>query len=139
MTGDDVRVRMPSDLPTPRAPLKILCLEDNPLIVMHLEQMIEDLGHVCICILESFADLKDRRDEATIDCALVDIDLADGRTGPDAAAWLFERGIPTLFVTGQEAIANDHRHVVVDVIAKPVSAEALREALDRIALDRRAA
>ena len=128
---------MPSELQPPSAPLNILCLEDNPLIVMHLEQMIEDLGHVCVGILESFADLQDRREKTVFDCALVDIDLADGRTGPDAAAWLFERGIPTLFVTGQERIADDHRHLVADIITKPVSTTALRAALDKIAVARR--
>lgn len=116
-----------------KAPLRILCLEDNPLIVLHLEQMIEDLGHVCVGSLESLVELKDRFEGQPVDCVLVDIDLADGRTGPDAAAWLFERGVPSLFVTGQETIADAHRHVVVDVISKPVSSTALRSGLDRIA------
>ena len=118
---------------TSKAPLRILCLEDNPLIVLHLEQMIEDLGHVCVGSLESLVELKDRFESQPVDCVLVDIDLADGRTGPDAAAWLFARGVPSLFVTGQETIADAHRHVVIDVISKPVSSRALRSGLDRIA------
>lgn len=116
-----------------QAPFRILCLEDNPLIVLHLELMIEDLGHICVGALESLAELKDRFETLLVDCVLIDIDLADGRTGPEAAAWLFERGVPALFVTGQEAIANDHRAVVLEVIAKPVSAVALRAGLDRVA------
>lgn len=115
------------------APFRILCLEDNPLIVLHLELMIEDLGHVFVGALESLAELKDRFEALLVDCVLVDIDLADGRTGPEAAAWLFERGVPALFVTGQETIANDHRAVVLEVIAKPVCPGALRAGLDRVA------
>jgi CheY-like chemotaxis protein len=113
--------------------LRILCIEDNPLIVLHLQQMIEDLGHVYVGALDSLMDLKDRFEALPSDCALVDIDLADGRTGPEAATWLLERGIPSLFVTGQESIAKDHKHVVVDVISKPVSIIALQSGLDRIA------
>ncbi len=118
---------------SPQAPFRILCLEDNPLIVLHLELMIEDLGHVFAGALESLSDLKSRFGSMLVDCVLVDIDLADGRTGPEAAAWLVERGIPVLFVTGQETIAHDFRDLVVEIIAKPVSASALRAGLDRIA------
>ena len=124
---------MTTDVMPSRAPLRVLCLEDNPLIVLHLEQMIEDLGHVYAGALESLVELKDRFGFVPVDCVLVDIDLADGRTGPEAAAWLRERGIPSLFVTGQETIARDHRDVVVDLISKPVSPDALRSGLDQIA------
>jgi hypothetical protein len=47
------------------APLRIFCLEDNPLIVFHLEQLIEDLGHVFAGSLESFAALQ--KQGSTID------------------------------------------------------------------------
>lgn len=123
---------MPVHAAHSEAPFRILCLEDNPLIVLHLELMIEDLGHVFVGALESLSELKSRFGAMLIDCVLIDIDLADGRTGPEAAAWLFERGIPALFVTGQEAIADEYRDVVVEIIAKPVSTSALRAGLERI-------
>ncbi len=69
-------------------PLRILYLEDNPLIVFHIQAMIEDLGHVFAGSAGSFADLIADFDTLEIDGALVDIDLADGRTGPLAATWL---------------------------------------------------
>ena len=71
------------------APLRIFCLEDNPLIVFHLEQQIEDLGHVFAGSVDSFSDLKTKFFEFQIDGALVDIDLARRR---DRAAG---RGSPT--------------------------------------------
>lgn len=113
--------------------LRVLCLEDNPLVVLHLEQMIEDLGHVFVAALESFAEMRDRFDRLLVDCVLVDIDLADGRTGPDAAAWLSERGVPAVFVTGQDTLAREFSDRVIDVVPKPVAAEALRLALSRAA------
>jgi DNA-binding response OmpR family regulator len=102
-------------------PLRLYCVEDNPLIVFHLEQLIEDAGHLFVGSADSFSDLKAHLEVGTIDGALVDIDLADGATGPDVAAWLKERGVPSLFVTGQEHIAASYPDLVRGVIAKPIA------------------
>jgi DNA-binding LytR/AlgR family response regulator len=117
---------MSSQLP----PLRIFYLEDNPLIVFHIEAMIEDLGHVFAGSASSFTELRAEFDTLEIDGALVDIDLADGRTGPDAAAWLQERGIASIFVTGQIELAADHAGAALDTILKPVSVGALAEKLE---------
>jgi hypothetical protein len=61
---------------------------------------------------------------------LVDIDLADGRTGPAASAWLHDRGIPALFVTGQDLIAGEHPTTALGLVKKPVSASDLAEKLE---------
>jgi len=120
-------------MPTaPEAPLRVLCLEDNPLIVFHLQQMIEDMGHQFVRAFESFSDMRDEVQVEQIDCALVDIDLTDGRTGPDAAAWLQDRGVPALFVTGQESLARELSERVMGIVPKPVSFDALRDGLDSI-------
>ncbi|MDK4713537.1 response regulator [Rhizobium sp. CNPSo 4039] len=111
-------------------PLRIFCLEDNPLIIFQIEAMIEDLGHIFAGSAISFADLVKRQDLRGIDGVLVDIDLADGRTGPDAAIWLSEQGIPSIFVTGQEAIAAEYSQVVLATIGKPVSEIELAEKLE---------
>jgi len=117
-------------------PLRILYLEDNPLIVFHVEAMLEDLGHVFAGAVSSFSELLEGAGDLEIDGALVDIDLADGRTGPAAAAWLRDRGIPTLFVTGQELIAAEYPATAVGLIKKPISTSDLAEKLE---LFRRAA
>ena len=101
--------------------MRVFCLEDNPLIALHVEQMIEDLGHVAAGTLGSFAELKKHFASLEMDGALVDIDLSDGRTGPQAAMWLKQRGVPTIFVTGQSELAYAHQDVSIAVVAKPVS------------------
>lgn len=93
--------------------------------------MIEDLGHIFGGAMESFAQLRDVAPQA-IDVALVDIDLADGSTGPDAAQWLFDRGIPAIFVTGQMGVAQLHADLVVATLIKPVCAADLQRSLDLI-------
>lgn len=114
-------------------PLRVFCVEDNPLIVCHLEMMIEDLGHVFAGFTESFADLQAQTDPSAMDCALVDIDLADGPTGPAAVAWLAANGIPSAFVTGQERIAEQHCNAVVSIIGKPVTEACLEASLAALA------
>lgn len=114
-------------------PLRILCLEDNPLIAFHIEQMIEDLGHMPALTLTSFAELE-AIPQLEVDCALIDIDLADGRTGPTAAQWLHKQGIPCVFVTGQKDIADANAAFVKGCVIKPVSPERLASALSKLAL-----
>lgn len=118
-------------------PLRVLCVEDNPLIVFHLQQMIEDLGHRFVQAFEAFDEMRDQVDVTQIDCALVDIDLNDGRTGPDAAAWLHERGVPTLFVTGQDQLARGLGEIVVGIVTKPISEDALQAGFEAIVASRR--
>jgi len=114
---------------SPPPVLRILCLEDNPLIAFHVEQMIEDLGHLPIATLDSFTELQALPD-VQADCALIDIDLADGCTGPDAAQWLRQRGIPGIFVTGQKEIAEANAEHVTGYLVKPIAMEGLKRVLD---------
>ena len=104
-------------------PLRIYCVEDNPLIVFHLEHLIEKAGHIMIGFAESLSQMKADPAVGDIDGALIDIDLADGRTGPEAAAWLKERQILSIFVTGQQDVADLYIERVVGVIIKPIIAQ----------------
>ncbi|MGK6314640.1 response regulator [Neorhizobium sp. DT-125] len=111
-------------------PLRIFYLEDNPLIVFHVEAMVEDLGHVFTGSANSFADLVRNIDTLEVDGVLVDIDLADGRTDPAAARWLRQHGIPSIFVTGQERIAAEYPQTALATIGKPVSSSDLADKLE---------
>jgi CheY-like chemotaxis protein len=113
---------------SPPPVLRILCLEDNPLIAFHVEQMIEDLGHLPVAMLDSFAELQALPD-VQADCALIDIDLADGCTGPEAAQWLRQRGVPGIFVTGQKEIAEANAELVTGYLVKPIAVEGLKRVL----------
>jgi DNA-binding response OmpR family regulator len=115
----------PESCPT----LRIFCVEDNTLLVMDSEAVTESAGHV-------FAGSAARSDDAKrafgileFDLALIDIDLADGRTGGEVAEWLRARGCPSLFVTGQEQLAEQYAGVSLGIIPKPVSELRLRRAL----------
>lgn len=112
--------------------LKVFCVEDNPLIIMHLEMLITELGYVFAGSSDSFSDLKTRIESLDFDVALVDIDLADGRTGNEVAAWLVTRHCPSIFVTGQEQLAIDYADISAGIIVKPVTAKRLAAKLGAI-------
>ena len=106
---------------------------------MHLEMMIEEGGHVFAGSATCFEEVRDRFDWIDFDLALVDIDLADGRTGGEIAAWLHARGRPSLFATGQEGLVRDWAGVTLGTVLKPIASEALLGELSRISaiIDRR--
>ncbi|MCQ8784338.1 response regulator [Mangrovibrevibacter kandeliae] len=110
--------------------MRIYCLEDNPLVVLHLEMMIEDAGHDCVGSAASFAEALPQWQDLEFDLALIDIDLADGVTGMDAARWLKERGRVGCFVTGQGDLARENADLVVDIVTKPIDETALLRAID---------
>ena len=114
--------------PGPR-PVRVFCVEDNALLVMHLQAIIEGAGHEFAGFAARFDDVKAAFAETDFDLALVDIDLADGRTGGSVAQWLQARGRSSLFLTGQEQLTRDYADVSLGTIGKPVSEEKLREAL----------
>jgi DNA-binding LytR/AlgR family response regulator len=116
----------------PTRRLRVFCIEDNPLIVLHLEMLIEELGHISAGSSDSFADLQSKIKHPDFDVALVDIDLADGRTGGDVAAWLKARGCPSIFITGQEQLAQTYSEMSAGTIVKPVTAYLLACSLDAL-------
>lgn len=106
--------------------MKIFCLEDNALVVMHLEMVVEDAGHQLVGSAASFSEAKALWRELDFDLALVDIDLTDGKTGIDAAEWLRGRGRLCCFVTGQAELAGRYSHLVMAIVPKPIDEAALR-------------
>jgi AmiR/NasT family two-component response regulator len=113
--------------------LRVFCIEDNALLVMHLQMVIEEAGHVFAGSASCFGDVKAQFDQVPFDLALVDIDLIDGSTGGDIAEWLQERGRPSVFITGQEQIAQAYAHASLGMIIKPISEESVRTMLASVA------
>ena len=102
------------------------------MIVLHLEMLIGQLGHIFAGSSDSLADLQSRIDGLDFDVALVDIDLADGRTGGDVVRCLRTRSRPSIFVTGQDQLAGNYTDIPVPVIMKPITADALASKLNAV-------
>ena len=117
--------------------MKVLIVEDEPLIAMHIELMVGDFGyHVC-GIAASTQEAISLAAFERPHIALMDIHLADGSSGIDAAQELFQRhGISCIFLS-----ANLDPHVRAAVepfkpiafLGKPVLPVILQRALKQAA------
>lgn len=82
--------------------LRILIVEDEPIVAMCLEDILDELGCVTVGPATRLSEgLSLARDE-TLDAAILDINLAGERSNAIAAA-LQARGIPFAFASGYGA------------------------------------
>ena len=77
--------------------MRILILEDDPLIALDLQAIVEGQGHEVVGVFDSLAEAREHLGDC-FDFALLDIDVTDGKSFELAAA-LLERRIPFAFVS----------------------------------------
>ena len=77
--------------------MRILILEDDPLIALDLRMLVEDQGHAVVGPCCSVRDAG-RHVGAKLDFALLDIDLPDGKSF-DLAVRFAAEGVPFAFVS----------------------------------------
>jgi DNA-binding response OmpR family regulator len=109
-------------------PLKVLIVEDEPLLAMDLEAQLSQMGHTVIGIAPDAEAAFGLADGARPDLALVDLNLSDGLTGPQIASELSrDKSMTVLFVTGSpDQIPSDYAGAV-GAITKPWSLKALEQ------------
>lgn len=77
--------------------VRVLILEDDPLIALDLQSIVEGRGHEVVGVCDTLAEGRIRLADG-FDFALLDIDLSDGKSF-DFASTLSERDIPFAFVS----------------------------------------
>lgn len=80
------------------ARLRVLVVEDEPLIGMDIEDALEGLGHE---VVGPITELTEALDLATIEalgCAILDINIRGGHSYP-VADMLLKRGLPVLLLS----------------------------------------
>ncbi|RWY69997.1 response regulator [Rhizobium sp. WSM1325] len=98
---------------------RVLIVEDEFLIALDLEATVEGMGM-------QVAGLANGCEQALrlaplADIALVDVNLADGPTGPEIGRRLAqEHGIAVVFMTGNPEVVADGVKGAVGVVQKPV-------------------
>jgi CheY-like chemotaxis protein len=109
--------------------MKVLVLDDEPIIALNTKRMLTDLGAEVIGPALSAEEALAAIGEGP-DAALLDVNLGGGEDSFGVAQALAERGVPFAFVTGYaekvfpEAFAGRPR------LIKPVSDAALGAAVD---------
>lgn len=81
--------------------LRLVVVEDEPLIALDLIMMLEDLGHEVVAQAADTPGAIAAADVQRPDMMLMDVRLAKGSDGVEAATAVMERfGIRSLFVSG---------------------------------------
>nr|WP_289851984.1 response regulator [Rhizobium sp. SSA_523] len=97
---------------------KVLVVEDQLLIALHIEEAVLALGHEVVGIAANRRDALSQSDDC--DVAFVDVQLQDGPTGPEIGRSLAEKGITVVFMTANpEALAGGVPGTL-GVISKPL-------------------
>lgn len=114
--------------------MRILILEDDPLIALDLRDIVEECGHEVIGLCDTISELRTLLDRAA-DFALLDVDLPDGKSY-DLATRLSADRVPFAFLSGSRRGELPEHLRSARFVSKPYNAAAIRNMLackDRLA------
>ena len=107
--------------------MKVLIVEDKGIIAWDLESMVLDNGFEVAGLARTEIEAIALARRA--DIALVDVQLADGPTGPQIARTLIDQyGIEVVFMTGNPELVADFEGAV-NVVTKPHHLDKVKAAL----------
>lgn len=110
--------------------MRVMIVEDEPILAFELDALVEEAGFESAGWAWDAASAIALAAERRPDLVLVDLRLKDGLTGPEIARVLAsDLGLRLLFVTGDSSLIPVGLPNVVGVLAKPIEAPRLREAL----------
>lgn len=100
---------------------RVLIIEDEPIILMHLESIVEDMGHEVAGTAITRDEAVARAQEGGIDLVLADIRLADDSSGIDAVNDICSQiNLPVVFITAfPERLLTGKRPEPTYLITKP--------------------
>ena len=115
--------------------MNVLIVEDEVLIAMYLELLVNDFGHQVCAVARSKVEAVAYAAAHLPNVALMDIRLADGCSGIDAAREIYVRhSIRCIFLSANldEATRNAVlAHDPVDFVDKPILPILLQRALEK--------
>ncbi len=110
----------------------ILIVEDEFLISLEMEEVVRELGHEPVGIADTLAGALELASRAErIDLALVDVNLADGATGPEIGRRLAnELAIEVIFITANPAQLGSGVSGTIGAVEKPVGMRELGDVIE---------
>ena len=109
--------------------LRILVVEDEPLLSMLLEEHIDELGHIVAASVSTVDQAMNALDAALPDCALLDYSLSGDSTSAPVAHRLREAGVPFTYLSGHADLSHDDRAPPGPTLQKPYSLDQLQKAI----------
>lgn len=100
---------------------RVMIIEDEPIIALHLEQLMEDMGHTVVATAMTRTDAVAQALSTMPDVVLADIQLADGSSGIDAVNEILEQfDVPVIFITAfPERLLTGERPEPAFLVTKP--------------------
>lgn len=100
---------------------RVLVIEDEPVIAMHIEQIVQDMGHDVVATAMTRTEAVSEARRVAPDLVLADIQLADGSSGLDAAKDILELfDVPVIFITAYpERLLTGERPEPAFLVTKP--------------------
>ena len=100
---------------------KVLIIEDESIIAMHLKSIVHSLGHEVAGIVRTHREAVKLATETAPDLILADISLADGSSGIDAVKEILsDQYLPVIFITAYpERLLTGERPEPTYLITKP--------------------
>ena len=109
--------------------MRILVVEDEPLLAMLMEESLGDLGHEMVGVAATVAQADAILDGHVIDAAFLDFSLGDDATSVPVAERLRREGKPFYYVSGYNSIQPNDNAPEAPLLSKPFSVSALKDAL----------
>ncbi|MFJ6325116.1 MULTISPECIES: response regulator [unclassified Rhizobium] len=110
--------------------MKILIVEDEAIIALHLKTIVTDAGFDALGPASTMEQALAYAPQAEI--ALIDVGLADGKSGFQLARRLIDRHYTTvIFITGISSVIDTGFAGAFAIIAKPFADDAVAEVLRR--------
>ncbi len=110
--------------------MKLLVVEDDPLIGPAVKAVLENAGYTVVGPLRDAVKAARVGARECPDLALVDVNLAGGENGLVLARRLWEEnGVPSLLMTGFDHHAAEARQFAMGLLRKPVMPDALVQAV----------
>lgn len=122
------------DLDKDPARLRVIVVEDELFVALHLESVLESFGHEVLALASSGADALAEIASARPDAVLLDVNLGAGLSGVEVAERLRGETLRIVFITAYVDQANRQRMTEAApgcvILSKPISEDALRAALE---------
>ena len=123
-----------AQMPKRPGAMNILICEDNPIIAMDLSWMLEDMGHHVCGIADTAIRGMEECARSKPDLVMVDLNLAEGRTGLAMVNTLADLSIPSVIVSGETHTLPKTTWAKA-VVSKPFNEAMLAQALAAVEAD----
>ena len=114
--------------------MRVLVVEDEPLLSMLLEESVAELGHELAGSAATVDQALETLASNQIDLALLDFSLGHQTTSLPVAERLREAGIPFIYLSGHHSLEAEGEVPPAPLLTKPFSIDQLEAAISSLDL-----